>query len=179
MNRYYFNQHVKRQHMGNNSASFVCHKCFVRKPNEYLLKKHMQQHIESICVICNKKFNAKKDLKRHMKTHEVQRCEDCGKSFGSKKQFLRSTNYPWGSPRPEGLLKSFLNLPTLSFTLSVTKTSLPTGALRWTNPDSCKGRILKPRVSTVSTLLEEHHRADLEDPGIFKRKMLIFFCFRM
>ena len=76
MNRNYFNQNVKRQHMGNNSASFVCHKCFVRKPNEYLLKKHMQQHIESICVICNKKFNAKKDLKRHMKTHEVQRCED-------------------------------------------------------------------------------------------------------
>ena len=73
--------------MGNNSASFVCHKCFVRKPNEYLLKKHMQQHVESISVICNKKFNAKKYLKRHMKTHEVQRCKDCGKSFGSKKQF--------------------------------------------------------------------------------------------
>ena len=86
MNKYYFKQHNKRQHVGNGSSSFVCNKCFVRKPNEYLLKKHTQQHIESICVICKKKFNARKDLKRHTKVHEVQRCEECGKWFGGKKE---------------------------------------------------------------------------------------------
>ena len=52
-----------------------------------LLKKHMQQHIESICVICQKKFNARKDLKRHTQVHEVQRCEECGKWFSSKKEY--------------------------------------------------------------------------------------------
>ena len=87
MNKYYFKQHIKRQHVGNGSTSFVCNKCFVRKPNEYLLKKHMQQHIESICVICQKKFNARKDMKRHTQVHEVQRCEECGKWFSSKKEF--------------------------------------------------------------------------------------------
>ena len=73
--------------MGNGSTSFVCNKCFVRKPNEYLLKKHMEQHIESICVICQKKFNARNDLKRHTQVHEVQRCEECGKWFSSKKEY--------------------------------------------------------------------------------------------
>ena len=51
-------------------------KCFVRKPNEYLLKKHTQQHIESICVICKKKFNARKDLKRHTGTwYRYMKCK--------------------------------------------------------------------------------------------------------
>ena len=47
----------------------------------------MQQHIiESICVNCQKKFNARKDLKRHTKVDKVQRCEECGKWFSSKKE---------------------------------------------------------------------------------------------
>ena len=73
--------------MGGGTTNFVCNKCYARKPNEYLLKKHMQQHIESICVICKRKFNAKKDLKRHIKVHEVQRCEECGKWFSGTKEF--------------------------------------------------------------------------------------------
>ena len=44
----------------------------------------MQQHMESICVICKHKF---KDLKGHIKIREMQRCEDCGKLFSSTKEF--------------------------------------------------------------------------------------------
>ena len=68
MNEYYLKQHIKRQHVGGGTT-------------------HMQQHIESICVICKKKFNEKKDLKRHIKIHEVQRCLECGKWFSSTKEF--------------------------------------------------------------------------------------------
>ena len=45
----------------------------------------MQQHQESNCVVCGKKFNSTKNLKRHGKVHEIQRCQDCGKNFNAKR----------------------------------------------------------------------------------------------
>ena len=33
MNKYYLSDHTKRQHAGDDSNSFVCHMCYVRKPN--------------------------------------------------------------------------------------------------------------------------------------------------
>ena len=49
MINYYLKQHIKRpikkKHVWSGTTNFVCNKCYVRKPNEYLLKKHMQQHI--------------------------------------------------------------------------------------------------------------------------------------
>ena len=90
MNKYYMTDHEKRQHgNGNNEGfnSFVCSKCYTRKPNEYLLKKHQQQHVTSLCVVCKKTFNSTKNLKRHKQIHEIQRCPECGKNFNSKKEF--------------------------------------------------------------------------------------------
>ena len=84
MNKYYMTDHEKRQHgNGNNEGfnSFVCSKCYTRKPNEYLLKKHQQQHVTSICVVCKKTFNSTKNLRRHKQIHEIQRCPECGKNF--------------------------------------------------------------------------------------------------
>ena len=86
MNKFYMTDHVKRQHQGDGFNSFVCSQCYVRKPNEYLLKKHQQQHVTSVCVVCEKKFNSAKNLKRHTTIHEIQRCEECGKNFQSKKE---------------------------------------------------------------------------------------------
>ena len=54
MNKYYMTDHVRRQHAGEGSNSFVCNKCYTRKQNEHLLMKHMQQHQESNCVVCGK-----------------------------------------------------------------------------------------------------------------------------
>ena len=85
MNKYYLSDHTKRQHAGDDSNSFVCHMSYVRKPNSYLLKKHMQQHVESVCKVCEKQFNSTKNLKRHGKVHEGQRCKDCGMYFNGKK----------------------------------------------------------------------------------------------
>ena len=82
--------HMKMQHGdGNNESfnSFVCSKCYSRKPNEYLLKKHQQQHVTSLCVVCQKTFNSTKNLRRHKQIHEIQRCPECGKNFNSKKEF--------------------------------------------------------------------------------------------
>ena len=45
----------------------------------------MQQHQESNCVVCGKKFNSNKNLKRHVKVHKIQICQECGKNFNSKK----------------------------------------------------------------------------------------------
>ena len=45
----------------------------------------MQQHQESNCVVCGKKFNSNKNLKRHGRVHEIKRCQECGKNFNSKK----------------------------------------------------------------------------------------------
>ena len=45
----------------------------------------MQQHQESNCVVCGKKFNSTKNLKRHGKVHEIQWCQDCGKIFNAKR----------------------------------------------------------------------------------------------
>ena len=88
MNKYYLKDHVKRQHENMDGGnSFVCNKCYSRKPNEYLLKKHQQQHVESICVVCEKVFNSTKNLKRHQEIHAVKRCPDCGKYYTSKKEF--------------------------------------------------------------------------------------------
>ena len=90
MNKYYMTDHEKRQHgNGNNEGfnSFVCSKCYTRKPNEYLLKKHQQQHVTSLCVVCKKTFNSTKNLRRHKQIHEIQRCPECGKNFNSKKEF--------------------------------------------------------------------------------------------
>ena len=87
MNKCYLSDHTKGQHAGDGSNSFVCHMCYARKPNSYLLKKHMQQHVESVCKVCEKQFNSTKNLKRHGKVHEVQRCKDCGIYFNSKKNF--------------------------------------------------------------------------------------------
>ena len=90
MNKYYMTDHEKRQHgNGNNESfnSFVCSKCYSRKPNEYLLKKHQQQHVTSLCVVCQKTFNSTKNLRRHKQIHEIQRCPECGKNFNSKKEF--------------------------------------------------------------------------------------------
>ena len=56
-----------------------------RMNNEHLLKKHMQQHQESNCVVCGKKLNSTKNLKRHGKVNEIQRCQDCGKNFNAKR----------------------------------------------------------------------------------------------
>ena len=86
MNKFYMTDHVKRQHQGDGFNSFVCSQCYVRKPIEYLLKKHQQQHVTSVCVVCEKKFNSAKNLKRHTTIHEIQRCEECGKNFQSKKE---------------------------------------------------------------------------------------------
>ena len=85
MNKYYMTDHLKRQHAGDGSNSFVCSKCFTRKQNEHLLKKHMQEHKESNCVVCGKKFNSTKNLKRHGQVHTIKRCQECGKNFNSKK----------------------------------------------------------------------------------------------
>ena len=63
MNKYYLSDHTKRQHAGDGSNSFVCHMCYARKPNSYLLKKHMQQHVESVCKVCEKQFNSTKNFK--------------------------------------------------------------------------------------------------------------------
>ena len=85
MNKYYMTDHAKRQHAGDGSNSFVCSKCFTRKQNEHLLKKHMQEHKECNCVVCGKKFNSTKNLKRHGQVHTIKRCQECGKNFNSKK----------------------------------------------------------------------------------------------
>ena len=85
MNKYYLSDHTKRQHAGDGSNSFVCHMCYARKPNSYLLKKHMQQHVESVFKVCEKQFNLTKNSKRHWKVHKVQRCKDCGIYFNAKK----------------------------------------------------------------------------------------------
>ena len=85
MNKYYMTDHIRRQHAGEGSNSFVCNKCYTRKQNEHLLRKHMQQHQESNCVVCGKKFNSNKNLKRHGRVHEIKRCQECGKNFNSKK----------------------------------------------------------------------------------------------
>ena len=39
--KYYMTDHVRRQHAGEGSNSFVCNKCYTRKQNEHLLMKHM------------------------------------------------------------------------------------------------------------------------------------------
>ena len=76
MNKYYMTDHEKRQHPGHQgSISFVCNVCYARKQNEYLLKKHMQQHVRSTCVICEKIFNTSKNLNRHGRVHQIQICE--------------------------------------------------------------------------------------------------------
>ena len=85
MNKHYLSDHTKRQHAGDGSNSFVCHMCYARKPNSYLLKKRMQQHVESVCKVCEKQFNLTKNSKRHWKVHKVQRCKDCGIYFNAKK----------------------------------------------------------------------------------------------
>ena len=90
MNKYYMTDHEKRQHGNGNNESFnnfLCSKCYTRKPNEYLLKKHQQQHVTSLCVVCKKTFNSTKNLRRHKQIHEIQRCPECGKNFNSKKEF--------------------------------------------------------------------------------------------
>ena len=95
MNKYYMTDHIKRQHgNGNNDSfnSFICAKCFATKPNEYLLNKHRQQHVISVCVVCKKTFNSTKNLKRHIEIHEIQRCQECGKNFNSKKEFKLHKN---------------------------------------------------------------------------------------
>ena len=63
MNKYHLSDHTKRQHAGDGSNSFVCHRCYTRKPNSHLLRKIM----------------------RHGKVDEVQMCKDCGIYFNSKK----------------------------------------------------------------------------------------------
>ena len=40
MNKYYMTDHIRRQHAGEGSNSFVCNKCYTRKQNEHLLRKH-------------------------------------------------------------------------------------------------------------------------------------------
>ena len=85
MNKYYMTDHEKRQHAGQGSNSFVCNVCYARKQNEYLLKKHMQQHVRSTCVICEIIFNSSKNLNRHVRVHQIQRCDDCGKNFNAKR----------------------------------------------------------------------------------------------
>ena len=45
----------------------------------------MQEHKESNCVVCGKKFNSTKNLKRHGQVHTIKRCQECGKNFNSKK----------------------------------------------------------------------------------------------
>ena len=77
--------HKRKQHAGNGSNSFVCNICYTRKQNEHLLKKHMQQHVRSSCIICTKVFNSTKNLIRHSKVHKIKRCDVCGKNFNAKK----------------------------------------------------------------------------------------------
>ena len=86
MNPYYMTDHKRRQHAGHGGNSFVCNICYARKQNEHLLKKHMQQHVKSSCIICSKVFNSTKNLIRHRKVHEVQKCDECGKNFNAKKE---------------------------------------------------------------------------------------------
>ena len=52
MNKFYMTDHVKRQHQGDGFNSFVCSQCYVRKPNEYLLKKTPTAacHISMCCL---------------------------------------------------------------------------------------------------------------------------------
>ena len=45
----------------------------------------MQEHKESNCVVCGKKFNSNKNLKRHGQVHTIKICQECGKIFNSKK----------------------------------------------------------------------------------------------
>ena len=60
--------------------------------NEYLLRKDMQQHVRSSCLVCDKEFNSTKNLSRHTKVHEIKRCDKCGKNFIAKKDLRMHKN---------------------------------------------------------------------------------------
>ena len=103
--------HKRRQHTGNGSNSFVCNICYTRKQNEHLLKKHMQQHVKSSCIICTKVFNSTKNLIRHSKVHKMKRCDECGKNFNAKKDLRRAQEEEDGENGQEDNIDDMIERP--------------------------------------------------------------------
>lgn len=85
-----YNDHLKTQHMEDNSKKFDCHICGRKFRYRCLLSAHMVIHTREnkfACHVCGKKFRFKGNINPHMARHKDERkfdCHICGKKFRSK-----------------------------------------------------------------------------------------------
>ncbi|KAL1375876.1 hypothetical protein pipiens_017227 [Culex pipiens pipiens] len=85
--KYYLDLHNLKMH-SDDALPFKCEKCGRGFPKEYLLKSHLETHVQVVCSVCNKTLASSATLRSHMAnmhnggTKHI--CDTCGQEFRTK-----------------------------------------------------------------------------------------------
>lgn len=86
--KYYLDLHNVKSHSSSEEKPFKCEKCHRSFPKAFLLRAHLQTHVQAECTICHKLLASAFTLRCHMEIMHGERaslvCETCGQEFRTK-----------------------------------------------------------------------------------------------